>query len=130
MVETPCRRYRGTTRNCKDGHCRIRRGGKWIYLHRWVWEQINGPVPEGLVVRHRCDTPDCFRYDHLEVGTKADNTHDMIERGRARNGKERDHCAHGHPYDEKNTYHRKDRPGHRECRACRREATRRYEGGQ
>jgi hypothetical protein len=100
-----------------------------VYLHRWIWEQINGPLDPGQVVRHRCDTPDCFRYDHLEVGTQADNLRDMHERGRARNGRERDHCVNGHEYTEENTYMRADRPGHRECRTCRRDAQRRYEGG-
>lgn len=24
--------------------------GKWMFEHKWVWEQANGPVPEGMVV--------------------------------------------------------------------------------
>ena len=96
------------------------------YLHRWVWEQINGPIPAGMEVMHLCDNRRCFRYDHLRLGTHAENMGDMRAKRRDRNGKERDHCIHGHPYDEENTYWRRDRPGHRECRACRREATRRW----
>ena len=122
MLDTPCREspIRGG-----PGYGKHR---NQQYLHRWVWEQVNGPIPEGMLVRHRCDNPPCFRYDHLLLGTVADNTADMLERGRARNGKERDHCVHGHPYDEANTYERKDRPGHRECRTCRREAMRERRG--
>ncbi len=96
------------------------------YLHRWVWEQINGPIPPGMEVMHLCDNPPCFLYEHLMLGTHADNMADMQTKGRLRNGRERDECPHGHPYDEANTYVRKDRPGYRECRACRREAQRRY----
>ena len=94
------------------------------YLHRWVWEQINGPIPSGMEVMHICDNRACFRYDHLRLGTHAENMADMIAKARNRNGRERDCCAHGDPYDEENTYWRKDRPGHRECRTCHREAVR------
>lgn len=97
------------------------------YLHRWVWEQVNGPIPEGMVVMHTCDNPPCFLYEHLRLGTIADNNRDKIEKGRLRNGRERDHCVHGHAYDEANTYI--DKRGHRGCRTCRREASRRYRCG-
>lgn len=30
--------------------------------------------------------PPCFRYDHLRLGTAADNTADMLAKGRQRNG--------------------------------------------
>ena len=33
--------------------------------------------------------------------------------------KQRTHCPYGHPYSGDNLYLRKDRPGHRECRTCR-----------
>jgi hypothetical protein len=43
---------------------------------------------QGLVVRHRCDQPLCFRFDHLLVGTVADNARDMMDRGRGRGQRE------------------------------------------
>jgi hypothetical protein len=33
---------------------------------------------------HKCDTPLCVRPDHLFVGSKADNTQDMMAKGRWR----------------------------------------------
>jgi HNH endonuclease len=48
-----------------------------------VWEQVNGPIPEGMVVMHLCDNPPCYRYDHLRLGTNADNMADMVAKGRA-----------------------------------------------
>ena len=51
-----------------------------IYAHRWVWEAVNGPIPKGLVVRHKCDNRLCFRLSHLELGTVADNNRDTAER--------------------------------------------------
>lgn len=56
--------------------------GKVTTTHRVAWSSVHGPVPEGLVVRHRCDNPPCCNPDHLEVGTAADNTNDALVRGR------------------------------------------------
>jgi len=63
------------------GHFNIRK--QFVYAHRFAWELVNGPVPDDLVVCHHCDNPRCVNTDHLFLGTKADNTHDMIEKGRA-----------------------------------------------
>jgi hypothetical protein len=54
--------------------------------HRVAWEVIHGPIPEGLIIRHKCDNPPCCNPAHLEVGTAADNSRDKIERGRAARG--------------------------------------------
>lgn len=90
--------------------------GCTINAHHWVWEQINGPVPTGMVVRHRCDNPPCVSIEHLELGTQADNARDRDERGRNAN-RRKDRCPKGHRYDEENTYVN-PRTGHRLCREC------------
>ena len=51
--------------------------------HRAAWEIANGPVPEGLVVRHKCDNRPCINLDHLELGTSKDNAMDRVTRGRS-----------------------------------------------
>ena len=84
---TPCRLWQGRT---EHGYG-VRADGK--RMHVWVWEQINGPVPRGKQVNHRCDNPPCYRYDHLWLGTQAENMADMTAKGRrvpfARSGRQK-----------------------------------------
>jgi hypothetical protein len=52
--------------------------------HRLAWEETHGPVPRGLHVLHRCDNRRCVRWEHLFLGTNADNVRDMDAKGRRR----------------------------------------------
>jgi hypothetical protein len=38
-----------------------------------MWEQVNGPIPEGLQLDHLCSVPSCVNPDHLEPVTPAEN---------------------------------------------------------
>lgn len=53
------------------------------YAHRVAWQVERGPIPEGLLVLHKCDTPACINVDHLFLGTDADNRADMMNKGRS-----------------------------------------------
>ena len=50
--------------------------------HRVAYEFAYGPIPEGLVVRHKCDNPPCCNPAHLETGTYKDNMQDAAKRNR------------------------------------------------
>lgn len=48
--------------------------------HRVAWELVNGPIPAGMVLRHRCHNPRCVNPAHLLPGTQGDNARDRYAR--------------------------------------------------
>lgn len=50
--------------------------------HRWIYQQINGDLPEEIHVCHRCDNPSCVNPGHLFAGPALVNVHDMYIKGR------------------------------------------------
>lgn len=83
-------------------------GYKKIRAHRWAYEHLVGPIPEGLVIDHLCRNPPCVNPAHLEPVTGAENT-------RRGGNALKTHCPRGHEYDEANTRYCH---GSRFCRAC------------
>lgn len=54
---------------------------------RKAWIRAYGPIPEGMHVLHECDNVLCTEPTHLFLGTAADNTADMFDKGRSDNPK-------------------------------------------
>lgn len=66
-------------------------GKKWL-VHRAVYTLCVGPIPKGLCVLHDCDKHypagdisyrRCCNPAHLWLGTRAENSADMVAKGRA-----------------------------------------------
>jgi predicted XRE-type DNA-binding protein len=68
------------------GYGKLLAKGKHVRAHRLAWELAKGPIPAGLRVCHSCDNPSCVKIDHLFLGTDADNTADMVAKGRVAKG--------------------------------------------
>ena len=77
-----CWEWRGSVRH-ELGYGEVWVQGKRQYAHRTAYEIVYGDIPEGDVVRHRCDNPRCVRPEHLLTGSQAENLQDARVRGRA-----------------------------------------------
>jgi hypothetical protein len=76
------RTWRGPPKR-NNRHAEIRIFGANLMAHRVAYLLSTGLViPEGLVVRHKCDRPRCCNPTHLETGTQAENLEDAYVRGR------------------------------------------------
>src|SRR5208282_3255533 len=73
------------TRNTK-GYPHLKINGKVINISRFLWEQVNGFIPEGIHLLHRCDTPACINIEHFFLGTNQDNINDKIFKDRQSKG--------------------------------------------
>jgi hypothetical protein len=76
--------------------------------HRFVYELLKGPIPEGMELDHKCRIPRCVRPEHLEPVTHKVN----MERGIIAT---RPVCKRGHLYGDNPPI---DRDGFRHCIEC------------
>jgi hypothetical protein len=98
----------------EDGYGYFRKGGKAVRVHRWSYENLVGPIPDGLVLDHLCRNRRCVNPDHLEPVTRRENTLRGYTLAAAQ--VKRTHCPNNHEYTPANTI--KNGDGKRRCRTC------------
>jgi len=105
------------SRTSAKGYGQFIANGRRYLASRYSWELHNGqPIPDGLIVCHHCDNPQCVNPAHLFTGTYQDNMDDRGAKGRTYNGRAAwTHCAQGHEFTAENTFHRKTG---RKCKTC------------
>jgi hypothetical protein len=105
----------------KWGYGKFKVEGRTLAAHRWGYEALVGPVPEGLQIDHRCRVRSCVNPSHLDAVTCREN----LLRGdtfQARNAA-KTHCPKGHPYSGDNLMLS---AGGRYCRTCTRARSARW----
>ncbi len=103
--------------NRHRGYGHFNAGGREGYAHRFAYELLVGPIPDGLELDHLCRVRHCVNPAHLEPVTRREN----VLRGQAPSAYQARQtcCIRGHLFNAENTYIRPDN-GARQCRTCRR----------
>ncbi len=104
------------------GHIGVNRKIKLV--HRVYWEELNGPIPEGMCLCHKCDIPNCVNPKHLFIGTHTENMRDSLNKGRHYLSNVT-HCKNNHLFDETNTLYIV-KTGRRRCKTCARQIIKRW----
>lgn len=112
-----------------DGYGQIVQGGKYRGMaHRYCYSLLKALIPKGRVIDHLCRTPSCVNPSHLEPVTQRENIIRGVNQvARHVNATE---CHRGHSFTESNTYIYAKRPGTRNCRKCRHEASHKSESNR
>lgn len=110
-----CWFWLGVTDACGYGCIRV--DGRFWGTHRYAYETIIGPVPDGLEIDHLCQVRNCVNPAHMEPVTQEEN--------KRRAGLRRTMCASGnHPRFPGSRYGKGTNAGR--CKECVRAASRRY----
>ena len=114
VAETPSSCWQWTGCLERNGYARFYFNGQRQYAHRFAYEAIRGPIPDGLVIDHLCRNRACANPDHLEAVTNRVNILRGVGFCAVRAKQQR--CIRGHAFNVANTYRAPN--GTRKCRTC------------
>lgn len=97
---------------------------KVIAAHRFAYELLVGPIPEGYDVHHKCSIPCCVNPLHLEPLDRMTHVH-ITPRNIGSINAAKTHCINGHPLTGDDV---RIRGNSRQCKACAREWYRDHPG--
>lgn len=100
----------------KGGYGRFWFEGRDVMAHRFAYELVVGPIPEGKEPDHTCNNPGCVNPGHLEIKTHRENSLRSETSPTAINSR-KTHCPENHEYTPENTYIIPS-TGSRRCRKC------------
>jgi hypothetical protein len=102
----------GLTRNGYGSFCLYDAGRQTTSrAHRFAYELLVGPIPDGLQLDHLCRVRSCVNSRHMEPVTSRENSLRGV--GLAAQNIVKTHCPRGHQYD-------MELKGRRWCSVCRR----------
>jgi hypothetical protein len=79
---SPCWIWTGPCLN--EGYGYLKYEGRTQLVHRVSHKVFKGPIPSGALITHDCDRANCYRPDHLRIGSYQSNVDEMRARGRGR----------------------------------------------
>lgn len=97
--------------------------GRNVRVHRFAYEFLVGPIPDGLVIDHLCRVRHCVNPAHMEVVTHAENLRRQVP-CIEKPWLVKTHCKRGHELAGENVYITPR--GTRHCRPCQRTRNRDY----
>lgn len=76
-----CWRWQGRLNHAGYGRFTVggRRDARWVMAHRFAYELLIGPIPEGLELDHLCRQRDCVNPGHMEPVTREENSRRGVE---------------------------------------------------
>jgi hypothetical protein len=54
--------------------------GRGVLAHRWLHEEMYGPISDDMTVDHTCGTKTCVNPAHMEIVSRAENSRRRHER--------------------------------------------------